>query len=166
MQIRHSNILASARFLQTQAEPKLVYKPLKVQAPSANLNSQYYKPWELLPGDDLKIKSQVMEAERMVEHERAQFETANPTSDDDRSLDTNKNPLNVADDAAGSSETVGLANVLPEPSTSTTIGNTDPDIRSTPDVPARATELPDASKDHGDNGGEIVFEGEEDTVIY
>ena len=102
----------------------------------------------------------------MVEHERAQFETANPRSDDDRSLDTNQNPLNVADDAAGSSETVGLANVLPAPSTSATIGDTDPDIRSTPDVPARAPELPDASKDHGDNGGEIVLEGEEDTVIY
>lgn len=102
----------------------------------------------------------------MVEHERAQLEPANPGSDDDHPPDTNLNPLNGADDAAGSSETVGLANVLPEPSTSTTIGDTNPEILSTPDVPARAIELPDASKDHGDNGGEIVLEGEEDTVIY
>lgn len=149
MQIRHSNILASARFLQTQAQPKL-----------------YYKPWELLPGDDTRIKSQVMEAERMVEHELAQFEAANPGSDDDLSPDTNQNPLNGADDAAGSSETVGLANVLPEPSTSTAICDTNPDSPSTPDVPARTVEPPDVSKDHGDNGGEIVLEGEEDTVIY
>lgn len=107
-----------------------------------------------------------MEAERMVEHELAQFEAANPGSDDDLPQDTNETPLNGADDAAASFETVGLANVLPEPSTSTAIGDTDPDIPSTPDAPARAVEPPDASKDQGDNGGEIVFEGEEDIVIY
>lgn len=102
----------------------------------------------------------------MVEHELARFEAANPGSDDDLSPDTNQNPLNGADDAAGSSETVGLANVLPEPSTSTAICDTNPDSPSTPDVPARAVEPPDVLKDHGDNGGEIVLEGEEDTVIY
>lgn len=136
--------------------------------PLTNLIAQYYKPWEQLPGDDAKIKSQVMEAERMVEHELAQFEGANAGSDHENELplDTNQALLSRANDVAGSSETVGLANVLPESSTSTAIGDTNPEIPSIPDVPARAVEPPDALKDHGDNGGEIVLEGEEDTVIY
>ena len=107
-----------------------------------------------------------MEAERMVEQELAQFEAANPGSDDGLPLDTDQTPLNGADDVVDSSETVGFANVLPESSTPTAIGDTNPELTSTPDVPARAVEPPDASKDHGDNGGEIVLEGEEDTVIY
>ena len=107
-----------------------------------------------------------MEAERTIEDEVAQFEAENVGSDGDLAPDTNGKPLNDTDGAPRSSETVGLANVLPEPFNSTTLVDTNPDISSTPDVPAKAIEPPEASKDHGDDGGEIVLEGEEDTVIY
>lgn len=107
-----------------------------------------------------------MEAERTIEDEIAQFEAANPGLNDDLAPDTNGKPLNDIDETPGLSETVGLANVLPEPSTSTVHGDTNHDISSTPDIPAKAVEPPESSKDQGDDGGEIVLEGEEDTVIY
>lgn len=131
-----------------------------------NLDLQCYKPWELLSGDEARIKSQTVEAERMIEDEVSQFEAANAGSDDELTPDTNGKPLNAKDDAPGSSETVGRANALPESFNSTALVDTNPDISSTPDVLAKALELPEISKDHGDDGGEIVLEGEEDTVIY
>lgn len=61
---------------------------------------------------------------------------------------------------------MGDANVSQEPSTSTANADTNPDIATTPNVPAKSAETPDVSKDQGDDGGEIFLEGEEDMVIY
>ena len=44
-------------------------------------------------------------------------------------------------------------------------GNTNPVTVSPSDAASKPVESP-INKDHGDDGGEIVVEGEEDTVIY
>lgn len=121
-------------------------------------------PWELLPGDDARIKSQIEKAEKTIEEEAAQFEEENPETENNI-LDANAGHPVAEDDAAAPSETVGLANDLQEPSTSTHANtNTDPNPAS--DAPSKLIQPDDVSKDHGDDGGEIVLEGEEDTVIY
>ncbi|KAJ5952808.1 uncharacterized protein N7479_011221 [Penicillium vulpinum] len=61
MQTRHSNMLAMAHFLKTQAKPAL-----------------YYKPWQPRPGDDEAIKKQIEEAEATVAREVAEFEARYP----------------------------------------------------------------------------------------
>lgn len=70
------------------------------------------------------------------------------------------------DDTAGVPETVGLANDLPEPSSTSAHIDTNPDPVPTSVQAEEPVEAHDTSKDPGDDGGEIVLEGEEDTVIY
>lgn len=106
------------------------------------------------------------EAERVVAHELAQLKAENPGSEEDIVLDANTEASNDADDAVGSTATVGLAIALPETSISAANGDTNPEISSAPEIPPKVDEPPDTSRDQGDDGGEIVLEGEEDTVIY
>lgn len=166
MRIRHSNLLAGAHFLQTQAEPKLVRFDKSLQSLPTNIGAQYYRPWEFLPGDEERIQKQIEEAERTVEREAAEFEAENPGLSDDAAVNAQKKTVEKPDDAAASSPMVGLANALKEPSTCTTNGDTNPKINPTSDLPARTIEPPDVSKDNGNDAGEILVEGEEDTVIY
>lgn len=56
MRARHSNMLASARALQTRSEPKL-----------------YYRPWELTKEQEDIIKDQIRDAEAQIEDELQQF---------------------------------------------------------------------------------------------
>lgn len=166
MRIRHSNLLAGAHFLQTQAEPKLVRSKQPLQISQANIGAQYYKPWEFMPGDEERIQKQIEEAEKTVDREAAEFEVENPGIRDDPATNAHDNTVEKPDDAAASSPTVGLANALKESSTCTTNGDTNPKINPTSDLPAKAIEPPDVCKDHGNDAGEILVEGEEDTVIY
>lgn len=57
MRIWHANRLAMANFLKTDAEPSL-----------------HYRPWELLPTDESRIKLQIEEAEAEVAKEIKEFE--------------------------------------------------------------------------------------------
>lgn len=75
---------------------------------------------------------------------------------------------------ATSSETVGFTTNLQNSSISPAVGDTNYEPVPVPaSAPAPTPEIPppkaddpvDVSKDQGDDGGEIVFEGE-DTVIY
>lgn len=166
MRIRHSNLLASAHFLQTQAEPKLVRSTKPLQILQANIDAQYYKPWEFMPGDEVRIQKQIEKAEWTVEREAAEFEVENPGTSDDPPANAHDNTVEKPDDAAASSPTVGLANALKESSTCTTNGDTNPKINPTSDLPAKKIEPPDVSKDNGNDAGEILVEGDEDTVIY
>lgn len=117
-----------------------------------------------MPGDDIKIKAQVEEAEKTIEHEIAQFEEENPESNQQVPDADNNDPGSKTDEVPAS-ETVGLANDLPE-SFPNTHGDTDKSPSPTPDAPLQSVELSDTSKDQGDDGGDIVLEGDEDTVIY
>lgn len=119
-----------------------------------------------MPGEEERIQKQIEDAERMVEREAAEFEAENPGISDDPATNAHENTVEKPDDAAASSPTVGLANALKEPSTCTTNGDTNPKINPPSDLPAKTIEPPDVSRDNGNDAGEILVEGEEDTVIY
>ena len=119
-----------------------------------------------MPGEEERIQKQIEDAERIVEREAAEFEAENPGISDDTGTNAHKNTVEKPDDAAASSPMVGLANALKEPSTCTTNGDTNPKINPTSDLPAKTIEPPDVSKDNCNDAGDILVEGEEDTVIY
>ncbi|KAI9877117.1 MAG: hypothetical protein M1830_004722 [Pleopsidium flavum] len=146
MQIRHSNLLAMARFLHTETEPPL-----------------YYKPWELLPEANAKIKSQIEEAEAIVDREAAEFAEQQQREQD--SGDTN----DAADiDQAmelKASETVGSEANPAEPSDAPLDKTTNNESFFTSEA-SLAPDVSENGKDIVDDNGEVVLEAEEDTVIY
>lgn len=84
---------------------------------------------------------------------------------EENASDANKKTSEEMEDVATSSETVGFATNLQDSSISPALGDTNNEPVSTHDFPPKAAEPVDISKDQGDDGGEMVFEGE-DTVIY
>ncbi|KAL9135581.1 MAG: hypothetical protein Q9175_003230 [Cornicularia normoerica] len=153
MQIRHSNMLAQAHFLRTRSEPRL-----------------YYKPWELSPGDEEKIKVQVEEAKQSIEREATQWDIDTVATNDEAPPSTNggADPPETKEEDAQVVDTVGAATNGEEPSNpkrsedtnmNDTVASIGPGEKEMPDEPSEAI------KDLGDNGEEVV-EGEEDTVIY
>ncbi|KAG4411563.1 hypothetical protein IFR04_015302 [Cadophora malorum] len=135
MQTRHSNLLAMAHFLCTKSEPKI-----------------YYKPWELLPRDEERIKSQIREAEATIERETSQFDLRHPnrpgrTEKEERSNSTSK-------------ETVGEPQAE-SPSVSKVADTTNSHVQI-PQSEQNETEK-QAQEEHN---GEVVVENDEDTVIY
>ncbi|CAF9934158.1 MAG: hypothetical protein ALECFALPRED_005873 [Alectoria fallacina] len=153
MQIRHSNMLAQAHFLQTRSEPRL-----------------YYKPWELSPSDEQKIKAQVEAVEESIEREAKQWDIDNVATNDEAHPPTNgdADPPETQEEDARVVDTVGAATNGEDPSSpklseDTNVNDTIASMDSgEKEMPAEPSE---AAKDHGDNGEELV-EGEEDTVIY
>ena len=132
---------------------------------------KYYKPWELLPGDKAVIKRQIEEAEDIIQRETSQLEAENPLEGEDPIPAANGKPPEPSGLPVDPSETVGPATNLEEHRSSEIQNDTNPGPKS-PDVSnlspkaVESTEAPEALKDHGDDSGEIVLEGEEDTVIY
>ncbi|EER42094.1 pinin/SDK/memA domain-containing protein [Histoplasma capsulatum var. duboisii H88] len=63
MRLRHSNQLAMAHFLKTTAEPVL-----------------YYKPWELRPEEEDRIKKQIEDCKMAIAREVEDFEAKNAPS--------------------------------------------------------------------------------------
>ena len=124
---------------------------------------KYYKPWEPLPGDEAIIQKQIEEAEDIIRKETSQFEAENPPE-----TGTNGRPPETSDLPADSSETVGSATTKEEQLSSAMRDDTNPDPKSPgmSNSPPKAIESSEAPKDHGDDEGDIVLEGEEDTVIY
>ena len=84
---------------------------------------------------------------------------------EEHASDANKEPSKEKEDVATSSETVGFATNLQDSSIPPAHGDTNHELVSTHDIPPKAVEPVDVSKDQGDDGGEMDFEGE-DTVIY
>jgi len=135
MRFRHSNMLAMAQFLCTKTEPKL-----------------YYKPWELLPGDEDRIKKQVAEAEALIEREVQEF----------------KQRHNIKETPADkpSEETVGEHQVesssVPAVAVAATVtDSTNPNAHAQLSQPSSHME-----RDPSDENGEVLVEAEEDMVIY
>lgn len=120
------------------------------------ISVQFYKPWQLLPQQEERIKNQVAEAEALIEREVTEFEARKPKEKSNGKIETE-------DTNGASKETVG------EPAT------------KSPSVPSLAladtTNLPDAPQAPQseqktekqaleEHNGEVVVENEEDTVIY
>jgi len=132
MRTRHSNMLAMANFLYTKAQPKI-----------------YYKPWELLPSDEERIKIQIAETETTIKRESEEFEARYPTAEKISRGDTNT-----------SKETVGEPQAEP-PFDSVSIDTTNPPVQE-PQSEQTTTERITP----GEHNGEVVVVAEEDTVIY
>lgn len=116
---------------------------------------QYYKPWEMLPGDDEQIEVQIEETEATIAQEVEAFRKHHLGAEKEST--TNEQ---VADSA--SKETVGEPHIEPASvfqevlDTATTTTNVQ-EPSSAEEARKEALEL---------HNGEVVVEAEEDTVIY
>jgi len=133
MRILHSSMLTMAHFLCTKTEPKI-----------------YYKPWQLLPSDEERIKLQIEETEALIDREVAEFKAQHSKQQQEPSLE-NTNVTEAAGESVESSaplvSNVAESTNVPSPKVSQPSYNT-------------------ADKDISDEIGEVVVVNEEDTVIY
>ncbi|KAI4176224.1 MAG: hypothetical protein LQ348_006033 [Seirophora lacunosa] len=152
MHIRHSNTLAQAHFLQTRTEPKL-----------------YYMPWELLPTEDAKIKSQIEVAEASIQQETEELGARTPGAAIDMPADQKMpSPESKADgkpESEDAMDTVGSdANMIQEANGLANDESTDkkpePTRSETEQLPMNQQE---SAKDNDDDGDEMV-EADEDMV--
>ncbi|TVY81705.1 hypothetical protein LSUE1_G002302 [Lachnellula suecica] len=137
MRIRHTNMLAMAQFLTTKTQPKL-----------------YYKPWELRPEEEERIKEQIAEAEVVIEREVEKFDARHPKPREEES--TSKEKANIT-----------FKEMVGEPRTeSPSVSNA---VDTTNDTAAQVTQSDQALAEKQsleEHNGEVVVENEEDTVIY
>ncbi len=124
---------------------------------------QYYKPWELLPGLEQKIKLQVEEAEAIVAEEAAAFSK----QEQEQSPEDTKNAADIDETMElRPSNTVGSEANTVQPSDAPLDNTTNHDPSSIPADPPEPLQVFEAGKDIGDDNGEVVLEADEDTVIY
>ena len=125
-------------------------------------------PWELLPSEDAKIKSQVQEAEATIQHETEQRDPENTiAAQPDSEAPNVEVKTSLAGESGVAKETVGSeadnaekANDLAkEESTDKKPEFPPSEIKEVP------MDQPDNAKDHDDDGGEMM-EADEDMVIY
>jgi len=150
MLIRQSNMLATAHFLSTETEPKL-----------------YYKPWELTPEEESRIKLKIEEAEAAIDRELLGSETKVSDTTDTATMNP---PAESAGNPSDKEETVGDAANEPENPDHLAKTNANVEPLSNTNEAEEAVVETEASKDISheflDDGGDQVMEGEEETVIY
>ena len=154
MKTRHTNMLAMANFLSTKAEPKLVRHPIFPLQPTL-IKCQFYKPWELLPEEEERIKQQLIDTKSRIDNEVADFNTRHPqaVSEEEKTngASTTKEPVGEPH-----AETAPLISIVPSTAVDTT--------NSPVTIPTQAqSDQVTAQEEHN---GEIVVENDEDTVIY
>lgn len=127
-----------------------------------NISLQYYKPWELLPNDTNRIKTQMSDTEALIAREEREFR-ARHGSDSQILTASEKEKATEEEEKTG---TVGEHRVEPS-SLSSAAAVSD----STNEKPASVTSEPKAvepvpaSTDLDDENEELVV-GDEDTVMY
>ena len=120
---------------------------------------QYYKPWELLPRDEEHIKTQIAEAEAIIEREVDEF---NKRHLKEAAEEVREGPPAEGGNTNGTSkETVGEPR-LESPSVSNAPGDTT-NLLAQASQSDRNMEEKRSLEEHN---GEVVVEAEEDTVIY
>lgn len=151
-------MLSMANFLSTKTEPKLVcfdvlHQRLLLTSP------QYYKPWELLPREEERIKTQIAESEAIVEREVEEFYRQHPKGTAEESRQT---PVAEGENTNSTSiETVGEPR-LESPS----VSNAPVDTTNSPAQATQSDKVTDEKPSLEEHNGEVVVEAEEDTVIY
>lgn len=131
----------------------------------------------MLPDEEEKIKKQIRVTEEIVDTESSQYDIDNPRSP----RESNDTPIKREDEAdkpikRGDEEAQGNGEAhqqidgketdmhSPEDSK---LGDTNSDSVAMPGAPSQRHEQSQpGAKDNGDDGGDEVVEGEEDTVIY
>jgi hypothetical protein len=140
-------MLSMAHFLSTKAEPKIVCSQSLFKDISLTC-IQYYKPWELRPEDEDRIKTQIAVTEDIIERELAAYEGRKPKE---------RKPIEAETTNNKSKETLG------EPQTeSPSAANVD----TTNDLQEAEPVSDKKSNVQEEHNGEVVVENEEDTVIY
>jgi hypothetical protein len=150
-------MLAMAQFLCTRAEPKLVSRAIPLNISYAD-SKQYYKPWELLPGDAERIQQQVADTEALIDREIQEFNRRHKTD-----LQPEERPREKVKDSAAETEGEHHAessSVPPVAESDST--NPLPPVQAPESGPAPVV----AERDPLEENGEVVVEGDEDTVIY
>ncbi len=121
---------------------------------------QLYKPWELLPQDEERIKRQITDAEATIGREIQEFNALYPKEPSQEKASEEEKEGKVE---STSKETVGEPRAE-SPSVPVSIP-----VVNTTNLPAQAPQ-----SEHGtaekesleEHNGEVVVENEEDTVIY
>ncbi|KAL8631279.1 hypothetical protein Q9189_002962 [Teloschistes chrysophthalmus] len=142
-------MLAQAHFLQTTAEPKL-----------------YYKPWELLPSEDARIKSQIEAVEEQIQRETAESNTdvaANPQPAQEPP--TQETKVETEREPEHATATVGSESDIPQEDKTLPNGAPTDQKADNPPPETEPAASVEPSKDNEDDGGEMV-EADEDMVIY
>ncbi|KAK3077530.1 hypothetical protein LTS18_009995 [Coniosporium uncinatum] len=178
MRIRHDNMLNLAHFLQTKTEPKL-----------------YYKPWELRPEDEERIKDQIEEVEDIIDREVGEFEARRAKEAPElhrrkeKKLDTNgvkscaneEAPVEVEqkDDPVGDAPPTQAVDITTTTDDGANMANpntedheTEETTKEWQEAQQEGQDAEEANEEQADvdmdkeDAGDIVVEGEEDTVIY
>lgn len=163
MRIRHDSIRATARFLETEASPKLVCREYTVAAWRTTDFAQYYKPWDLLPRQAEQIKNQIAEIEQTILLEGPQPE---PMGASEAPEATTSQP----DGTSGEDKRNTVGTNSQDQTDTATSAKADVDT-NTLDTSVTASGVIDkvaanvATEDHADENDEVVEAGE-DTVIY
>jgi hypothetical protein len=194
MRLRHDNLLNTAHFLRTEAEPHLVCTELiSTVLATANLQ-QYYKPWETSAAEDDRIQDQIAEARRIIELEVDEYEArleeeANRERRASREADASRDAEGShsgkehnADAPHQSPATNGHANGShnsPKDQDMADDHTADPGHEAVRhddaaedamdmNVPSHETTADDPGNDNQDdnNGEDVIEEAAEDTVIY
>ena len=116
-----------------------------------------------MPGADAKIKSQIEEAEAIVDKEAAEF--AERQRREQNPGDTNGAVEIDQAMESKASETVGTE-ANPAERTDVPFDNTNHDPAFTSETSLAPDPASEVGKDIADDNGEVVLEAEEDTVIY
>ncbi len=116
---------------------------------------QYYKPWELLPRDEERIKTQIKEAEATIKRETAEFDLRNPNRPGKEEPSKEEIAYSMSKEVPG------------EPLTeSPSISKVDDTTNNFParEPPAEKTKAEKQAQE--EHNSEVVVENDEDTVIY
>ncbi|KAF2875332.1 pinin/SDK/memA/ protein conserved region-domain-containing protein [Massariosphaeria phaeospora] len=175
MQIRHANLLDMAHFLQTVSEPRL-----------------YYKPWEVDPADEERIRNQIAEAKETIRQELDEYEASHKESTergrevssevakqdaDTSALDGKKSNADSQQDPTANENTNGSITPPKDPELRVdhAVGLANEAVSEEPtvangqngDTTTYADAADESNKDlQMDETGEEVVEAAEDTVIY
>ncbi|ROT40494.1 hypothetical protein SODALDRAFT_330217 [Sodiomyces alkalinus F11] len=138
MKTRHANLLARAHSLQTKAEPQI-----------------YYRPWKLNRKQADTIDEQISAAKAIISREVEELELRKEEYDRRHG---HRRPDNMKRRDEKPTEVVGAADSL---------ASAPPDVhaKAANASPGHSRKGSHDSKDH-DESGDIVVEGEEDTVMY
>ncbi|KAL4780161.1 pinin/SDK/memA/ protein conserved region-domain-containing protein [Aspergillus varians] len=158
MHTRHANLLATAHFLKTRAEPVL-----------------YYKPWQVRAKEEELIRDQIQEAEATIAREVGEFDACNAQEEVQPEIEKQAQPEEAPEQPESDKDAQGVQGNQSgaQQDTVATENNHDkgpeeakPESPSIPSnaVPASSSQE-DVHRGAEDDGGEVV-EDNEDTVIY
>ncbi|KAI1857015.1 uncharacterized protein JN550_013508 [Neoarthrinium moseri] len=160
MRTKHDHLLATARFLRTRTVPQV-----------------YYLPWEPTEDEEDIIKDQIRDAEDLIDSETREFK---------QRKEQRLKALGITTQEAPASESDPAPELQPTESPSVdqdenTVGKTDTDAThdvppQQPDETSETTNRDSAQASKGghhdhqdkdaDETGDVMVEGDEDTVIY